>query len=353
MSKAYLVLENGKVFEGRSFGYQGEVIAEVVFSTAMTGYLETLTDKSYFGQIVAQTFPSIGNYGYIPSDLEGEMVAPSAYIVKEWCQVPSNFRSEGDLDTFFKEKKVVGLCGIDTRTLTKVLRENGTMNGAIVTDPAHADLDAIRAYKVSKAVASVTTDEIVTKGEGKYKVAVMDYGVKNSICEELMSRDAQVLICPAHTTAETLKELDVDGIVLSNGPGDPTEDASLAENLKEIMKLGKPIFGLGLGHQLFALANGFKTIKHKFGHRGANQPVKYTKTGRVYITSQNHGYTVDPASIDENIADGCFVNVNDKCCEGIEYKNYPACTVQFYPTSGGGTCSTSWLYDRFFEKMSK
>ena len=336
-NKAYLVLENGKVFSGESFGAAGEVMAEVVFTTGMTGYLETLTDKSYFGQIVVQTFPLIGNYGVIPSDFEGDMIGPRGYIVKEWCQSPSNFRSEGDLDTFFKERGVIGLCGIDTRSLTKIIRESGVMN------------------RVTDAVESTSVKEIkrCENPNKKVTVALMDYGMKENIRRKLEKFGAEVIICPYDTTAEQIKALHVDGIMLSNGPGDPADNPEVIRNLQAMMQLGIPIFGICLGHQLLALANGFKTEKLKYGHRGANQPVKNLETGRVYISSQNHGYAVMSSSIDKAVAEEYFINVNDKTCEGIRYKNIPAFSVQFHPEACGGPCDTSFLFDRFFDMMKK
>lgn len=355
MSKAYLVLENGSTFCGESFGLVGEVTAEVVFTTGMTGYLETLTDKSYFGQIVVQTFPLIGNYGVIPADFESDVIGPKAYIVKEWCQVPSNFRSEGDLDTFFKERGVIGLCGIDTRALTKIIRENGVMNGAIVTDLSHADPEKIKSYKISGAVEGVSVKQsYVLKGEeSSHRIALIDLGLKNNIARELCKRDAKVTVCPHNTTAQQIKEMGVNGIMLSNGPGNPKENAEIISNLKEMMKLNIPMFGICLGHQLLALANGFETEKLKYGHRGANQPVKDLGTGRVYISSQNHGYAVVSDSIDTAIAEELFVNVNDKTNEGIRYKNPPAFSVQFHPEASGGPMDTSWLFDRFIEMIEE
>lgn len=353
---AYLVLENGKTFCGESFGAEGEMTAEVVFTTGMTGYLETLTDRSYWGQIVVQTFPLIGNYGVIPSDFESDVIGPCAYIVKNWCQAPSNFRSEGSLDTFFKERGIIGLSGIDTRTLTKIIREKGVMNGMITTAPARADLKAIGAYKVRGAVkASSTKERYVVGPEGgaaaKKKIALLDFGLKKNIYRELVARGAQVTVCPCGTTAEEIRALGVDGIMLSNGPGDPAENTEIIANLTEIMGLGIPMFGICLGHQLLALANGFRTEKLKYGHRGANQPVKNTETGRVYISSQNHGYAVVSASIDPDKAKELFVNVNDGTCEGIEYRNAPAFSVQFHPEACGGPLDTRALFDRFFDMM--
>lgn len=354
-NKAYLVLENGKIFCGESFGAEGEATAEVVFTTGMVGYLETLTDKSYFGQIVVQTFPLIGNYGVIPSDFEGSMIGPSGYICKQWCQSPSNFRSEGDLDTFFKERGIVGLCGIDTRALTKLLRENGVMNGVITKDPESVDLEALKSRRIEKAVECVSCTETkrIENAEKQAAVAVLDYGVKQSLLNKLVKFGAEVVLCPFDTTAEQIKTLGVDGVVLSDGPGDPAENEAAIAEIKKIAALGLPMFGVGLGHELLALANGFATEKLTYGHRGANQPVKDMDSGRTYISSQNHGYAVTAESVDASTAKISFVNVNDKTVEGLSYKNIPAFSVQFDPDDCGGICNTSYLFDRFFAMMKK
>lgn len=353
MNKAYLVLENGCVFEGTPFGKEEDVIAEVVFTTSMTGYIETLTDKSYHGQIVTQTFPLIGNYGIISEDFESEKVAPSAYIVKEWCKEPSNFRSEGDLSTFFKKQNIVGLSGIDTRSLVTMIRENGVMNGMITSDPARADMEKIKAYKVKGAVESVSTKEPyeLKCAEAKYKVGLFDFGLKNNIARSLNKRGCDVIVLPHDTKPEKVLSMSLDGIMLSNGPGDPEDNPEVIANLKTIMTYGIPTFGICLGHQLLALANGFKTEKLKYGHRGANQPAKDLTTGRVYITSQNHGYAVVSESIDESAASELFKNANDGTCEGIAYKNIPAFSVQFHPEACGGPQDTEFLFDRFIKMM--
>lgn len=349
---AYLVLENGKVFKGKFFGAEAEVVGEIVFTTGMTGYLETLTDKSYHGQIVVQTFPLIGNYGVIPSDLEGPSVSASAYIVKSWCREPSNFRSEGNLDTFLKSQNIVGVYGIDTRTLTKIIRESGTMNGKITTNP-NINFDEIKSYRIQNAVESVST-KTIEQCNGNYsrqRVALIDYGLKENIKRELIKRECDVWVFPANSTTEDLLSVNPDGIMLSNGPGDPADNIEIIENLKELMKLNIPIFGICLGHQLLALASGFKTHKLKYGHRGANQPVKNLLTGRVYITSQNHGYAVVSDSIDKTKARELFVNVNDKTCEGIEYIGAPIFSVQFHPEACGGPLDTAFLFDEFIKAM--
>ncbi len=351
---AYLVLENGKTFRGERFGAEGEMAAEVVFTTGMTGYLETLSDPSYWGQIVVQTFPLIGNYGVIPADFESDRIGPKAYIVKQWCQAPSNFRSEGSLDTFFKERGVIGLSGVDTRALTKTIRERGVMNGVITDSPETVDFEALKSYRVTGAVRAVSTKEPYTVspvGGFKKRVALLDFGLKRNIVRELNDRGVQVVVCPCGTTAEELKSLDVNGIMLSNGPGDPAENVEIVENLKEICKLGLPIFGICLGHQLMALAHGFQTEKLKYGHRGANQPVKNLETGRVYITSQNHGYAVVSDSIDPAKAKELYVNVNDGTCEGVRYLDCPAFTTQFHPEASAGPMDTGWLFDQFFACM--
>ncbi len=350
---AYLVLENGKIFKGSFFGSQADVVGEVVFTTSMTGYLETLTDKSYYGQIIVQTFPLIGNYGVIPSDFEADSARASAYIVKHWCQEPSNFRSEGSLDTFLKEQNIVGLYGIDTRTLTKIIRESGVMNGMITSDPTNVDFERIKQYKVTKAVSNVSVKSVeqFKSEENRFKVALMDYGLKENIRRELINRGCDVWVFPSDSKPEDVLAIQPDGIMLSNGPGDPADNADIIENLKGLVQSKTPIFGICLGHQLMALANGFKTEKLKYGHRGANQPVKDLSTGNVYITSQNHGYAVVSSSIDKAIATELFVNVNDRTCEGVEYKNSPVFTVQFHPEACGGPKDTAFLFDRFIKMM--
>lgn len=363
MSKAYLVLENGSIYEGLAFGAETEAVGEVVFTTGMTGYLETLTDKSYFGQIVVQTFPLIGNYGVIEEDFEGERVIPNAYIVKEVCSAPSNFRSGGTLDEWLKREGVPGLYGIDTRALTKEIRERGVMNGKLVYSRekaetiAQSDHNEVKDYRITEAVESTSVKEKAkvppTDGEIRYRVALLDFGYKKNIARSLAARGCEVTVCPCMTTAAELREMAPDGIMLSNGPGDPADNTGIIENLKEIIKLGIPIFGICLGHQLLALANGFQTKKLKFGHRGANQPVLDVTTGRTYITSQNHGYAVVSDSIDGNIAFERFYNVNDRSCEGIEYKNANVRTVQFHPEACGGPLDTSWLFDEFTGRMEE
>lgn len=356
MSTGYLVLENGAVFRGRRFGAPGTVTAEVVFATGMTGYLETLTDPSYHGQMVAQTFPLIGNYGVISADFESGSIGPAAYLVKHWCQEPSNFRSEGDLDAFLRERSIPGLCEIDTRSLTKTIRESGVMNGILTDDPDTVDFESLRAYRVAGAVGAVSTRQPYTvepEGEVRYRIALLDFGLKRNIFRELARRGAQVIVLPCTATAADVRNLAVDGIMLSNGPGDPAENVQIIENLKEICKLQIPIFGICLGHQLLALAHGFRTEKLKYGHRGANQPVKNLETGRVTITSQNHGYAVVGDSVDSALARELFVNVNDGTNEGLRYRDCAAFTTQFHPEACAGPLDTRELFDAFFAMIDE
>ena len=352
--KAYLILETGAVFEGEAFGAEKETTGELVFTTAMTGYLETLTDPSYYGQVVLQTFPLIGNYGVIPADFESDTPALRGYIVREWCQVPSNFRSEGNLDTFLKEKGVPGVCGVDTRALTRIVREYGVLNCKIQYTPdiTAEELEALKAYRVTNAVESTTIheNEVFDTEQEDFNVVVMDFGAKHNIGRELNKRNCRITVVPAHTTAEEILALDPDGIMLSNGPGDPKENTAVIEELKKLTASGVPIFGICLGHQLLALAQGGETEKLHYGHRGANQPVKELASGRVFITSQNHGYAVVSDSLPEG-AEVSFVNGNDGTCEGVTYTNMPAFSVQFHPEACGGPQETSFLFNKFIDMM--
>ncbi len=349
MEQAFLVLEDGTVFRGRSFGAPVETTGELVFTTNMCGYLETLTDPSYAGQIILQTFPMIGNYGVIPSDFEGK-VAARGYVVHEWAEHPSNFRSEGCLDSFLREAGIPGLCGVDTRALTRRIREKGVLNAMICQTPP-ASLDALRAYRVENAVASVTCSAPVIyrpEGEAKYSVVLIDYGAKRNIIRELNRRGCLVETVPALTPAEEILSRHPDGVMLSNGPGDPAENTESIAQLKKL--LGRlPVFGICLGHQLTALAVGGQTEKMKFGHRGGNQPVRDLITGRTWITSQNHGYTVKTDTLPEGRLR--FVNANDNTCEGIDYPSLNAFTTQFHPEACAGPRDTAFLFDRFVDMM--
>lgn len=350
----YLILENGQVFCGRPFGATGQVIAEIVFTTGMTGYLETLTDPSYYGQMVVQAFPLIGNYGVIPADLESENPALQAYIVRSRCQVPSNFRSEEDLDTFLFSRNIVGLWDIDTRALVKIIREHGVMNALITDDPNpdEATLEQLRSFRLAGAVAAVTDKHPARMhaDEPVRRVVLWDFGAKRNIARELVKRGCDVTILPAHATAEEILSHEPDGIMLSNGPGDPAENTGIIAELRKLCAANIPIFGICLGHQLLALARGGETMKLKYGHRGANQPVQETASMKVYITSQNHGYAVRTDCLPKQ-SRVSFVNLNDGTCEGMEYLDIPAFSVQFHPEACAGPLDTRYLFDRFVARM--
>jgi carbamoyl-phosphate synthase small subunit len=352
----YLVLSNGQVFEGTPFGATGETgdaVGEVVFTTGMTGYLETLTDPSYHGQIVVQTFPMIGNYGVIPDDFESARPQPKGYVVREWCRSPSNFRSEGDLGSFLAANGIPGICGVDTRALTRVIRESGTMNGVITRNPEETDLEALKGFYIRDAVAGVSIKEAaVFSGPDPRKVVVLwDFGAKENIVRSLVGRGCRVIRAPHSSTALDILSYKPDGVMLTNGPGDPLDNPGIVKELKKLMAHRVPTLGICLGHQLLALAMGGATEKLKYGHRGANQPVRDQRTGRVSITTQNHGYAVVPQSIDSNIAEVRYVNANDGTCEGVDYSSIPAFTVQFHPEAAAGPRDTAFLFDRFMRLM--
>lgn len=355
---AYLILEDGTVYEGKGFGVQGTVVGEVVFTTGMTGYQETLTDPSYYGQIVTQTFPLIGNYGI--NDMDGESVKSwvKGYIVREWCEEPSNFRSSETLDEYLKKNHIIGIYDIDTRALTKKIREHGVMNGAITTELPE-DMDAflkeLRSYTILDAVKSVSCKDksfYPAPGE-KYQVVLYDYGYKANILRSLLQRGCSVTVVPYNTPMDEIINMKPDGIMLSNGPGDPAENTEPIRILQELMNSGIPIFGICLGHQLLALANGAKTEKLKYGHRGANQPVADSIRDRVFVTSQNHGYAVVGDTLDPKTGVVSHSNVNDGSCEGITYAGGKAFTVQFHPEACAGPQDTQYLFDQFIQMMSQ
>lgn len=354
--KAFLILSDGNVFEGTSIGAEREVISEIVFNTSMTGYLEVLTDPSYAGQAVVMTYPLIGNYGICYADEESGRPWSDGFIVRELSRVPSNFRSEDSIQNFLKENNIPGIAGIDTRALTKILREKGTMNGMITTNENY-NLDEIlpklKEYTTGKVVEKVTCEEkYVLPGDG-FKVALMDFGAKRNIARSLNKRGCEVTVYPALTTAEEILAANPDGIMLSNGPGDPKECVSIIKEIKKLYDSDVPIFAICLGHQLMALATGADTHKMKYGHRGANHPVKDLQTGKVYISSQNHGYVVDMDTLDDKIARPAFINVNDKTNEGLEYVGKNIFTVQFHPEACAGPKDSDYLFDRFMNMMKK
>lgn len=351
MKKAYLVLSNGRIFEGQSIGAERDSVGELVFTTGMVGYLETLTDPSYAGQIVTQTFPLIGNYGVIEPDFEGE-TAVKGYIVRELCDTPSNFRSEYALEQFLREHNIPGLCGVDTRELTRIIREEGVMNAKICMEKPEGVDEAISGYLVSGVVAEVSCKEkgvYPAIGETKYRVTLLDYGAKRNIIRSLQERGCEVTVVPQNTPAAEILAAAPDGIMLSNGPGDPAENIACIAQIRQL--IGKiPVFGICLGHQLTALAMGGKTMKLKYGHRGANQPVKEVNGTRTFITSQNHGYAVVAESL-KGVGRETFVNANDGSCEGMEYPGKNCFTVQFHPEACAGPKDTAFLFDRFLDMM--
>lgn len=358
--KAYILLADGTLYQGYNFGKEGTSIGEIVFTTGMTGYQEVLTDPSYCGQIVLQTYPLIGNYGVNSSDMESKKSWVAGYIVKEWCEEPSNFRNMATINDFLKKQEVVGVWDIDTRALTRRIRMYGTINGALTTedmeDPEKREalLKKIKEHKVVRPVLDVTSDKYdwyYTRENRANHVALIDYGYKKNILRMLLREGCNVTVMPATTTIDDIRRLNPDGIMLSNGPGDPEEYPELVENVKDFINYGKPIFGICLGHQLLALAMGGTTVKMPFGHRGLNQPVKDLEQDRVYVTSQNHGFAVE--SIPEEVGKITHINMNDGTCEGIEYNDINAFTVQFHPEASAGPNDTGYLFTKFSDRMEE
>ena len=330
------------------------MISEIVFNTSMTGYLEVLTDPSYAGQAVTMTYPLIGNYGICYEDMESERPWPDGYIVRELSRIPSNFRSEDTIQSFLEKYEIPGIAGIDTRALTKILRESGTMNGMITTkeyESLDEVLPRLKAYTTGKVVEKVTCAEKKVLENDGLKVALLDLGAKRNIARSLHERGCQVTIYPAGTKAEEIIAARPDGIMLSNGPGDPKECTSIIEEIRKLYETDIPIFAICLGHQLMALATGADTYKLKYGHRGGNHPVRDLETGKVYISSQNHGYAVDTKSLDPAIAVPAFENVNDRTNEGLRYTGKNIFTVQFHPEACPGPQDSSYLFDRFIQTM--
>lgn len=362
--EAFLILEDGTIFTGESIGATREVISEIVFNTSMTGYLEVLTDPSYAGQAVVMTYPLIGNYGVCYEDMESRKAWTEGYIVREVARIPSNFRSEDNIENFLIKHDITGIMGIDTRALTKILREKGTMNGMITTNrdlELPKVLEKIKEYKVTGVVEKVSTKEILnykpgdlgsdSSVENGLHIAVLDVGSKNNIIRCLLKRGCEVTVYPALTKGEEIVNANPDGIMITNGPGDPAECVTIINEIKKLYDSNIPIFSICLGHQLMALANGAKTHKLKYGHRGANHPVQDLSDNRVYISSQNHGYVVEEDSIDPIIAETSFINVNDKTIEGLHYLGKNIFTVQFHPEACSGPQDTEFLFDRFIHMM--
>ena len=392
--KAFLILEDSTVFEGTHIGAYKEIISEIVFNTSMAGYLEVLTDPSYAGQAVCMTYPLIGNYGVCKEDMESRKAWPDGFIVRELSRIPSNFRCDMTIYEFLTENDVPGIAGIDTRALTKILLEKGTMNGMITTDENY-QLDEIipklKAYTTGKVVNIVTCKEKYTLAAAKelsdngpisgssqfkreeyekgirekrpsmvrelngqgLKVALLDLGAKDNIARSLAARGCEVTVYPAGTKAQEIIDAKPDGIMLSNGPGDPKECTGVIAEIKKLYDTDITIFAICLGHQLMALATGADTYKMKYGHRGGNHPVKDLETGRVYISSQNHGYVVDTDKLDPKVAVPAFINVNDQTNEGLSYTGKNIFTVQFHPEACPGPQDSGDLFDRFISMMRR
>jgi carbamoyl-phosphate synthase small subunit len=376
--EAWLALEDGTVYEGESFGATGEKVGEVVFNTSMIGYQEVLTDPSYKGQIVTMTYPLIGNYGVNPGDLESLHPHVEGFVVREYQRNPSNWRSTDSLDRFLADHGVVGISGIDTRALTRRLRVDGVMRGVIrsgATDPGGLVEQAKAVPKMvgMDLVREVTTDRpyrwegdhrihVDPPGDGPekiwddfdepgtFRVVVMDYGVKHNILRNLARRGCRVLVLPADYTAEQVLRLNPDGIMLSNGPGDPGAVHYAIEELKVLIEQ-KPIFGICIGHQLLGMALGGERFKLKFGHRGANQPVRQCDSGRVEITAQNHGFAIDASTLDEAEVELTHINLNDQTLEGLRHRRYPVFSVQYHPEASPGPHDADYLFDRFIASM--
>jgi carbamoyl-phosphate synthase small subunit len=354
MQKGYLLLENGQIFEGKTFGAMKEASGELVFTTNMTGYLETLTDPSYYGQMVVQTFPMIGNYGVIPEDFESKGPRLSAYIVREWCKAPNNFRCQGTLDDFLRIASIPGLYDLDTRALTKIIRQKGVMNAMLLHEkPSNIGI-LVQSMKTwtAPSVEDVTCAAVEKESpeEIKFRVVLMDFGAKGSIGKNLAARGCEVITVPSYATAEEVMAYEPDGLMLSNGPGDPADNTGIIGELMKLCEKRIPIFGICLGHQLLALARGGLTEKLKYGHRGGNQPVKDLQTGKMYMSSQNHGYAVSVSHLPKG-SRMRFENGNDFTCEGIDYLDIPAFSVQFHPEAACGPLDTRFLFDRFLWLM--
>ena len=353
----YLIMKDGTVFTGTAIGADGTVIGEAVFTTAMCGYLLSITDPSYYGQIITQTFPMIGNYGAIESDAESDKPYLTGYVVRELCSMGSNFRKESELNEYLIKNKIVGIAGVDTRALTRKIRSQGVM-AAMITDSLKdlpQKIAVLKKFKVKGAVEATSCREAVEinpiDDEHKKRVVLYDFGAKKNIERMLIKYGCSVVRVPYNTTAEQALSYNPDGIMLSNGGGDPADNVGIIEELKKLNAHKIPTFGICLGHQLLALSYGGTTIKLKYGHRGGNQPVKDLVSGKTYITSQNHGYAVKADSMSDDVAAVRFVNANDKTVEGIDYKVAPAFSVQFHPEACGGPKDTEFLFERFVKLM--
>ncbi len=356
--RALLALEDGTVFFGNTFAGEGEASGEVVFNTSMTGYQEVLTDPSYKGQIVTMTYPLIGNYGINSQDVESSRIQVEGFVVREYEPMPSNWRSEETLADYLNQKGIIGVEGIDTRALTRHIRLSGAMKGVISTN----DLDPDSLVKKARASLGLVGRDLVKEvtchkpyqwprehGAG-FKVVALDCGMKFNIARSLAQRGCNVTVAPAHTSAEEIRAINPDGIVLSNGPGDPDPVTYAVDTIKRLIP-EYPMFGICLGHQLLGLAFGGKTYKLKFGHRGANHPVKNLLTGKVEITAQNHGFCVDIESIKDPEVEITHINLNDQTLEGMRHRTLPILSVQYHPEASPGPHDARYLFDEFISYM--
>lgn len=344
---AYLVLQNGEIFKGRAMGAEGTIAGEVVFNTSTASYQELLTDPTYYGQIVVQTYPLVGNRG-VDLDADSQIMA-NGYIVREWCDEPTDIRNRVTLDEYLRERGIVGLCGIDTRRLTRILRDGGYIKGAITESIDDLDtlMEQISRFSIHGAIEAVTmkAPEEYKAEEECSRLAVVNYGTPRAMFQWLLSRGVSLKLFPAFTPASDILKEGFDGILLSDGPGDPDEHKGIIENVAEFCRSGKPVFGVGFGHQVLAIANGIRYSKMAHPHRGSNQPVRILSTGKLMITDQNHAYDVVPEEKDRETAEVIMENVTDKTVEGLRYKKFPGFSVQFMPADGHPLQDTAWIFD--------
>ena len=351
MKPIYITLQNGRIFKGWGFGKElsEPITCQIVFTNSMVGYVENITNPNFFGQALVQSFPSVGNYGVNPSDSISEKTSLKALIVSEHCTEPSNFRMEMTLSDFLTQQDVVGVYGVDTRALTKIICSEGSMNCLISNFDTSSKLDSVistlSSYKISNAVKIQSTENIIEYApeNEKYRIGLFDFGTSEGIIHDLLDLDCRVIRFPADTMAATVQPYKLDGIVLSNGSGNPEDYPEVLDELEKLMSLKIPMLGIDFGHLLLAKAHGAKVEPLKYGHHGGNIPVKYSGNGKVYVTTQAHVYGVE--SIDQGKAETTFVNINDKTIAGLKYRNYPAASVQFFPVRAKSPQDLTFLYE--------